>query len=242
MAKITSDMIEASYEVGKKIYNKKIALQNGVDTLSKLGMNRNSAVDYIYLFDKLIQGKLYTRTSNAYATEYYINKIYNEKGNGGLENCLLSLLQHIEYYEDKASVTLKKQRSIYKKYLDLIEKKPDITIYPDDVDESVTYSEGKAKKVLVNSYERNPHARKKCIDHFGLNCQVCDFNFEKKYGELGRNFIHVHHIVDISSIGNEYSVDPIKDLVPVCPNCHAMLHKNKPAYSIDELKSILSRN
>lgn len=82
-------------------------------------------------------------------------------------------------------------------------------------------------------------ARQECIEHFGLNCQVCDFNFKEKFGELGKNFIHVHHIIDISTIGKEYSVNPITDLIPVCPNCHAMLHKQEPAYSILELKNIM---
>lgn len=239
MATITNEMIENSYDVGKKFYQKKITLQEGTETLSKIGMNRNSAVDYIYLYSNLIQGKLYTRTSNAYGTEYYLTNIYEENGTSGLENGLLSLLQHIEYYEDKAGVTLNKQRSIYENFLEIVDKEPELTVYPDDIDDSITYSEGKAKKVLVNSYERNPHARKKCIEHYGLNCQVCEFNFEEKFGELGRNFIHVHHIVDIATIGNKYSVDPITDLIPVCPNCHAMLHKKKPAYSIEELKKIM---
>jgi|TARA_B110000261_G_scaffold154219_1_gene185617 5-methylcytosine-specific restriction enzyme A len=238
MATITNEMIENSYDIGKKFFQKKITLQEGTESLSNLAMNRNSAVDYIYLYSNLIQGKLYTRTSNAYGTEYYLTNIYEENGIQGLENGLLSLLQHIEYYEDKAGVTLNKQRSIYENFLEIVDKEPELTVYPDDIDDSITYSEGKAKKVLVNSYERNPHARKKCIEHYGLNCQVCDFNFEDKFGELGRNFIHVHHIVDISTIGNKYSVDPITDLVPVCPNCHAMLHKKKPAYSVEELKKI----
>jgi len=45
--------------------------------------------------------------------------------------------------------------------------------------------------------------------------------------------------VDISSIGSEYELNPILDLIPVCPNCHSMLHKKKPAYKIDELKSFI---
>ena len=238
-ATITNKMIEKSYDVGKKVYKKKITLQEGAEVLSNLGMNKNSAADYIYLYSNLIQGKLYTRTSNAYGTEYYLTNIYEENGTSGLENSLLSLYQHIEYYEDKAGVTLNKQRSIYENFREIVDKEPELTVYPDDIDDSITYSEGKAKKVLVNSYERNPHARKKCIEHYGLNCQVCDFNFEEKFGELGKSFIHVHHIIDIATIGNKYSVDPISDLIPVCPNCHAMLHKKKPAYSVEELKKII---
>jgi 5-methylcytosine-specific restriction protein A len=68
---------------------------------------------------------------------------------------------------------------------------------------------------------------------------VCDLNFFDRYGEIGEGFIHVHHKVEISTIGIKYSIDPIKDLIPVCPNCHAMLHKEKPALSINELKKKL---
>jgi predicted HNH restriction endonuclease len=117
-------------------------------------------------------------------------------------------------------------------------------IYPDTLEESEKYPEGAKKQITVNSYERNPDARKKCIDHFGAICSVCDFNFEKIYGGIGEGFIHVHHLVEIhTKKGEEYKVDPIKDLIPVCPNCHAMLHKRKKhAYSIDELRGIISNN
>jgi 5-methylcytosine-specific restriction enzyme A len=67
-------------------------------------------------------------------------------------------------------------------------------------------------------------------------------DFEKVYGEIGKGFIHVHHIVELSNIKSEYKVQPIEDLRPVCPNCHAMLHRKKPAYKIEELKEILMRS
>ncbi|MBE2217886.1 MAG: HNH endonuclease [Ignavibacteria bacterium] len=79
-----------------------------------------------------------------------------------------------------------------------------------------------------------------CIKYYGAKCQICGFDFEEKYGDIGKGFIHVHHKVDISTIGKEYEVDFKKDLIPVCPNCHAMLHKRKPAYSIDDLKQLIN--
>ena len=87
--------------------------------------------------------------------------------------------------------------------------------------------------------ERNPHARKKCIEHYGLSCVVCDFNFEKVYGQIGKEFIHVHHLTQVATIKQEYKVNPIQDLRPVCPNCHSMLHKQNPPLTIDELKDII---
>ncbi|KLI82901.1 restriction endonuclease [Vibrio parahaemolyticus] len=108
--------------------------------------------------------------------------------------------------------------------------------FPDEIDESTTISEGAKKTVTVNKYERNRAARTLCIEKYGVSCFVCDFNFEEKYGSLGAGFIHVHHLKPLGEIGEEYQLDPVRDLRPVCPNCHAMLHRHKPAIPIEELK------
>ncbi|MEQ8673630.1 MAG: HNH endonuclease [Aggregatilineales bacterium] len=102
----------------------------------------------------------------------------------------------------------------------------------------LTYREG--GKILVSSYqyERNPKARRECINHYGSDCYICDFNFGQIFGNIGEGFIHVHHLKPLSEQDGEYEVDPIGDLRPVCPNCHAMLHKRMPPYSIEELKNI----
>ena len=71
---------------------------------------------------------------------------------------------------------------------------------------------------------------------------LCSFDFEKKYGEIGKGFIHVHHVKPLSEINEEYEVNPIQDLRPVCPNCHVMIHKKKPAFNIEEIKSLLAKD
>lgn len=109
-----------------------------------------------------------------------------------------------------------------------------------DFDEQKVYTEGSPNQVLVTKYERNPYARKLCIDHYGLACSVCNFDFEKTYGDIGKGFIHVHHLNQIADIGTEYKINPINDLRPVCPNCHAMLHKRKIPFTIEELKQKLN--
>ncbi len=101
--------------------------------------------------------------------------------------------------------------------------------------------EGAITMTKVLAYERNAKARTMCIEHYGYDCAACGMNFEHVYGELGRDFIHVHHLRELSSIRAEYEVDPIKDLRPICPNCHAMVHRRRdPALSIDELRGILA--
>ncbi|MBW4565703.1 MAG: HNH endonuclease [Mojavia pulchra JT2-VF2] len=114
--------------------------------------------------------------------------------------------------------------------------------FPEEVTETQTYIEGSTKQITVNVYERNPDARQKCIKHYGVICHVCEFSFERVYGVIGEDYIHVHHLKPLSEIGKEYELDPIKDLRPVCANCHAMLHRKRPAYTIDELKSIIRNN
>ncbi|HGM5491230.1 TPA: HNH endonuclease [Serratia fonticola] len=96
-------------------------------------------------------------------------------------------------------------------------------------------TEGNVQQVLVNKYERNAVARKKCIDHYGAICQVCKLEFYKKYGDIGRGFIHVHHIRPLHEVKKEYVINPITDLVPLCPNCHSMIHSSEPMLSVEEL-------
>lgn len=109
-------------------------------------------------------------------------------------------------------------------------------------EEVIKYFEGQSKTITTKSYDRNPRARKICLNHHGFSCNVCGFEFEKAYGELGSEFIEVHHLKMISSIKEEYEIDPIQDLRPVCSNCHRMLHRKNPPLSIDELKYIFHSN
>ncbi|HMN27668.1 MAG TPA: HNH endonuclease [Caldilineaceae bacterium] len=113
---------------------------------------------------------------------------------------------------------------------------------PDELQYPTKLIEGAKKQVTVNAYERNPQAREECIKHYGYNCSVCGFNFEMVYGNLGKIYTHVHHLVALASIGDSYVIDPINDLRPVCANCHAMLHQRDPAFSTDELKAIINAN
>jgi 5-methylcytosine-specific restriction protein A len=108
------------------------------------------------------------------------------------------------------------------------------------IDEISTFYEGKQNKYLTNTYERNPKARMACLKHYGYKCIICGFDFEKKYGEIGKGIIHVHHVNKISEINGEYKIDPVKDLVPVCPNCHTVIHSKKEMYTINEILEIIN--
>ena len=111
---------------------------------------------------------------------------------------------------------------------------------PEEVLENVVYYEGGAQQILINRYERDIRARKKCIDYYGTKCFVCGFNFAEVYGEVADGFIHVHHLIPLSEVNAEYIVDPIVDLRPLCPNCHAVVHRKTPPLSIEQVRNLLN--
>ena len=100
--------------------------------------------------------------------------------------------------------------------------------------EEIFYSEGAEHKVSSKRLERSRALRSKAIKIHGTNCKVCNFSFKDKYGVLGNGFIHIHHIERLADTG-ERLVNPLTDLIPVCPNCHAMLHKKTPPLLPQEL-------
>ncbi len=139
---------------------------------------------------------------------------------------------------DRDSVQLRRNK---KRLSDFWFTRRPANIYPEEIEEEGTITEGARHQVIVNAYERDSSARLKCIDHYGTRCFVCGFSFQSVYGEVAKDFIHVHHLKPLSEIGSEYTLDPVKDLRPVCPNCHAVLHLGKPVFSIEEVMEFLRK-
>jgi len=112
---------------------------------------------------------------------------------------------------------------------------------PEEVKLPEQYEEGATKIISVNAYERNAKAREKCIEHYGCKCFICDFDFQQYYGDIGNGFIHVHHEVPLSEVKKSYKVAPVEDLKPLCPNCHAIIHRTNPPLGVQELIAALSK-
>lgn len=102
------------------------------------------------------------------------------------------------------------------------------------------YLEGAVRRITVNAYERDAKARTACIAHYGSTCRICGFDFGAIYGPLADGFIHVHHRKALSEIRTEYRVNPITDLVPVCANCHAILHLGGVTRKIEEVRQLIT--
>ncbi len=238
MVAITTEMIEASYKLAKDVFAKRVEKKDAFKILaSEFNMNISSASRYIENFPHMMNGEEFKSTYKNEAIEYYLRNIFLDFGNIGLKNALTALDKHIIYYETKTKGKVVGQRKIYKKHI----KKLNITsnaTFPDEIKNTALLYEGTMRTVKVNAYERSSSARGKCIEHYGSLCGVCEFDFKGFYGKIGDGFIHIHHLVELSAIKKKYKINPIKDLRPVCPNCHAMLHKNTPPYTIKQLKKM----
>jgi 5-methylcytosine-specific restriction enzyme A len=105
--------------------------------------------------------------------------------------------------------------------------------------ETKGFPEGAVERVIVNRYERSRINRALCTAVRGTQCAACGFDFGLVYGPLGEGFIFVHHITPVSRLGPGYIIDPVSDLVPLCGNCHSIVHRKDPPLSIEELKTLL---
>jgi len=161
--------------------------------------------------------------------------------------------QHLVWYADKDDRKVVDFKDTIVKYIENIINKKSELLNEDTVaiDESIineeTYTEGGSTKSTKESYRRNHEARTKCLDFYfkhneHYTCQICDFDFEEKYGEIGKHVIEVHHIESHAQKSKKrgvHEIDPRTDLIPVCPNCHKIIHRKEPPLEIDEVRNLI---
>lgn len=115
------------------------------------------------------------------------------------------------------------QKALKKSRLATRPPQPD-PLQPTD-DETDELTEGRIRQANLTRHERNRQLRQLCLAHYGYVCQVCGMNFEERYGEIGKDFIEVHHLNPIADTDGEHVLDPVEGLVPLCSNCHSMIHR-----------------
>lgn len=110
-------------------------------------------------------------------------------------------------------------------------------------EETAGTTEGKRTVYYTTKYERSSKNREAAIRIHGTKCMICGFDFEQKYGELGKGYIEVHHIKPLATLEQEVVINPETDLICVCANCHRMLHRFKNyIVTVEELKYIVDDN
>jgi 5-methylcytosine-specific restriction enzyme A len=108
---------------------------------------------------------------------------------------------------------------------------------PEEVPDN--FPEGAKRLISINAYERSPGARIACIEYHGSTCAICQFDFGSKYGEEFAGYIHVHHLTPLSKVNRSYIVNPKEDMIPVCPNCHAVVHGGGRVRTISQVRNML---
>ena len=121
---------------------------------------------------------------------------------------------------------------------DLLREGRDLARLPEEIADAAVYAEGSVERIVVNRYERAPCRRADCVRHYGTKCVICGFDFVGTYGEVMAGFTHVHHLA-AGGYRSRLRGDPVVDLRPVCPNCHAVLHRREPPYSLEEVGQLL---
>lgn len=112
-----------------------------------------------------------------------------------------------------------------------VQEQPDVVGYP----------EGAKIAVESNRYERDRRNRAAAIAIHGYRCMACQIDLSTVYGEPAMGFIEVHHVTPVSQLGDSYHVDPRSDLVPLCPNCHGIVHRRNPPFSVEEVRTMLAK-
>ena len=105
-------------------------------------------------------------------------------------------------------------------------------------DKILETTEGMMKEAVFFRRQRNRAIRNQCAARDNYTCQVCGFNFEKVYGERGKEFIEVHHKNPMADYGGEHEID-VEDLISLCSNCHSMVHYGGEFLDIDKLRSLV---
>lgn len=108
-------------------------------------------------------------------------------------------------------------------------------------DELLKTTEGVMKEVMFFRKQRNRAIRNQCAARDNYTCRVCGFNFEKVYGERGKEFIEVHHLKPLASYDDEHDVK-LDELISLCPNCHSMIHMGGELTTPKELTELINNN
>ncbi|MFA4836790.1 MAG: hypothetical protein WC749_12065 [Dehalococcoidia bacterium] len=180
--KITEEMSKEAYLVARKVHQGEMARNEGIrDLVDRLGMNQGSATELVHKLGIMLEGSSYQRTMNYFTTEHYIQSIRVDFGEAAYRNALSALEKHLDYYDSLGQGRHVRLRALLKKAVVEFSNAP---LYPDEIDTDEALVEGSKKTVSVNAYERNPEARRRCLQQFGYICSVCGIDFENAYGDI----------------------------------------------------------
>ena len=231
-------------------YSSYEALSRGIFTPRDLNIimlfaTEKKQLDFIQYEDSLDNGILIFEGERNHKSDH---RLINSENNGDIIVLFHRIKHHMPftYYGSLRLVSFEQKvdlpsRFKFKIVENIIDENLETELLTHGLLDDIYFPESEGKEILCQHirYERSSKNRKKAIDIHGTTCVVCGFNFDKKYGkELAKEFIEIHHVRSLSKM--EMIVNPDTDLVPLCSNCHSMVHRRKgEILSIEILKELI---
>ena len=194
--------------------------------------------DYVY--------KAISNVDNFIKKKNWGDRLLQTKDVDVVQNIKRSLLSHRSFAMGGTVSANDSKVIVLERYIEFLNGKtasiscPFSTDNQQDEDEQ-NRIEGRITEARILRRQRNRAARQKCLEDSGYTCYVCGFNFEKVYGEIGKDFLEVHHKKPLASYDDAHPV-PQSELCALCSNCHSMVHHGKELLDVEELKRIYEEN
>jgi len=235
---ITEDQVHKAYELGKSVHEESTSLSDAATDLAEtLSMNRGSAQGYIYTLGCLLSGKEYRRTINAYATDYYLTRIYQDFGRAALTRALSAVQKHLEYYEGVGKSKQPKIHDLVVVHLENLQQSMTQKEYDEEFARQITTSLNEPRKdrltrlkaankkpstitVLTEAYRRNPDVVAEVLFRADGKCERCTSAAPFLRTKDRTPYLEVHHIIQLAKGGE----DTVENAIALCPNCHRELH------------------
>jgi 5-methylcytosine-specific restriction protein A len=238
---ITNEQIHEAYNQAKRVYANKISAAKAKDNLVDMtGMSEGSASGYINTFIKVMEGAGYTRTINAYGTDYYLENIKSDYGVSALLTAIASVKKHLEYYEGVGKSSQPKIHAILEKHMNNLDSFSTVEEIHNHFNYQVMLSLNDnpgtrqsrlvaAKKkpreveVKTKAYIRNPDVVAEVLFRADGECEQCKNPAPFMREKDGSPYLEVHHVIQLSKGGE----DSVENALALCPNCHRELHYGK---------------
>ena len=238
---ITNEQIHAAYSQAKRLYAKEISATAAKDNVVNMtGMSEGSASGYINTFIKIMEGAGYTRTINAYGTDYYLENIKKDFGNDALLTAISSVKKHLEYYEGVGKSSQPKIHAILDKHISNLDSfstidevnnhfNNQVSLSLNDNAEtrksrlSVANKKPREVEVKTKAYIRNPDVVAEVLIRANGKCEKCEKPAPFLKEKDDSPYLEVHHVIQLSKGGE----DSVENALGLCPNCHRELHYGK---------------
>ncbi len=235
---ITNEQIHEAYTQAKRVYAHKITATEGKDNVVKAtGMSEGSASGYINTFVKIMEGAGYTRTINAYGTDYYLENIKKDYGVDALLTAIASVKKHLEYYEGVGKSSQPKIHKILDKYIKNLDtfstleeinnhfkKQVELSLKDDNETRKSRLLAARKKpreiEVKTKVYVRNPDVVAEVLKRADGVCEQCKNQAPFLRKKDNSPYLEVHHIILLSQGGD----DEVENALALCPNCHREFH------------------